>query len=922
MATNYSYLSNATPEYIDAQYEQYKQDPESVDFGWQKFFEGFDFGRIDWTGEGTGEAADVKEIYVLNLIDAYRTRGHLFTKSNPVRERRKYSPTLDLKNFKLSDADLDTVYNAGIEVGLGPAKLRDIVALLEKTYCQSIGAEYRYIREPEIRDWLKDKMEGSRNTPNFSSDEKKHILHKLNQAVVFEKFLGTKYVGQKRFSIEGAESLIPALDEVIEKGADMGIDEFVLGMAHRGRLNVLVNILNKSYDDVFSEFEEIGANGNDTEDFLGDVKYHHGYSVDVKTEKGKEVHLSLCPNPSHLESVGPVAMGKARAKIDLKYNRNHSALGTILIHGDASIAGQGVVYETLQMSELPAYETGGTVHIVINNQVGFTTNYIDGRSSTYCTDVAKVTGSPVFHINGDDPEAVVHACKLAMEFRMTFHRDVFIDLLCYRRHGHNEGDEPRFTQPTLYEIIEKHPNPRDIYVEKLKERGDIDEGDAKKMEKEFKRMLNDRLKEVKKEGKAVEYSFGESAWKELRREADSDWDESPATGVDEAKLRAIADKMLTLPEGKEFYSKTHRINDQRRKMLEETDRLDWSMGELLAYGTLLAEGHPVRMSGQDVERGTFAHRHAVLKVDKTEEEHIPLNHVTEGQAKLEIYNSLLSEYAVLGFEYGYSWSAPYTLTIWEAQFGDFVNGAQIIIDQYISSAEQKWLRLSGLVMLLPHGYEGQGPEHSSARMERFTELCNSNNWQLVNPTTPAQMFHLLRRQLHRKIRVPLIVFTPKNLLRLPAASSSIKDLANGRFQEIIDDPKVKGDDVSRVLICSGKIYYDLLKEQEEGKHKNVAVVRMEQIYPLPVKQIAALKEKYSNAKEWVWVQEEPENMGAWSFILRKSRALGLKGIEVISRKESASPATGYKKAHVDEQQGLVKAAFAPVLHEENDLVKA
>lgn len=909
MASNYSYLSNAHPEYIDAQYELYRNDPESVDFGWRKFFEGFEFGRQDPAGS-TGQVGDLKEIYVLNLIHAYRTRGHLFTKSNPVRERRQYAPTLDLENFKLSDADLDSVFNAGVEVGLGPATLRDIRAMLEQTYCQSIGAEYMYIQETEILTWLRDKMENSRNTPDFNIEAKRHILTKINQAVVFEKFLGTKFVGQKRFSIEGAETLIPALDEIIEKGADLGIREYIIGMAHRGRLNVLANIMNKSYSDIFTEFEEVYEEPED--EFYGDVKYHHGYSVDVGTEKGEQVHLSLCPNPSHLEAVAPVAMGKARAKIDNKWGGDPNKLGTIIIHGDASIAGQGVVYETTQMSELPAYATGGSVHIVINNQVGFTTNYVDGRSATYCTDVARVTDSPVFHVNGDDVEAVVFICKLAMEFRQKFHRDVFIDLLCYRRHGHNEGDEPRFTQPTLYKIIEKHPNPRDIYFKKLSEAGTVESNLAKQMEKQFKKSLQERLSEVKQNPKAVEYSFMQSVWKKLRQENEGDWNQSPETGVAESVLKPLADKMLDLPAERNFYDKVRKIFDQRKKMLNETDRLDWSMGELLAYATLLNEGTSVRMSGQDVERGTFAHRHAVLKVDQTEEEFVPLNNLKEGQAKLEIHNSFLSEYAVLGFEFGYSWSAPYALTIWEAQFGDFVNGAQIVIDQFISSAEQKWRRLSGLVMLLPHGYEGQGPEHSSGRMERFLESCSNNNWQVVNPTTPAQMFHLLRRQMHRDIRVPLIVFSPKSLLRHPQATSSFADLTSGRFQEIIDDSNVKPKDVKRVALCSGKVYYDLLKEQKEGGHKNVAVVRMEQIYPLPENQIANLKKRYKGADEWFWVQEEPENMGAWPFILRKSFSMGLAGINVISRKESSSPATGYKKKHLKEQQEIVTKTFSTV----------
>lgn len=921
MSASYSYLSNAHPEFIDSQYQMYRENPESVDYGWQKFFEGFDFANSTHP-EGSIDSGNVKEIYVLNLIDGYRTRGHLFTKSNPVRERRKYSPTLALENYKLSDEDLDTVFNAGIEIGLGPAKLRDIVAKLENTYCQSIGAEYRYIREIEIHDWLKERMENTQNTRVFSLEEKKHILHKLNQAVVFEKFLGTKYVGQKRFSIEGAESLIPALDELIEVGSDDGVEEYVIGMAHRGRLNVLVNILNKSYADVFSEFE--GYFNEEDGDFYGDVKYHHGHSVDVTSEKGKKVHLSLCPNPSHLESVGPVAVGKARAKIDGKYNRDYNRLAPLIIHGDASIAGQGVVYETIQMSELDAYKVGGTVHIVINNQVGFTTNYHDARTSTYCTDVAKVTNSPVFHVNGDDVEAVVNVCQMAMEFRQKFHRDVFIDLLCYRRHGHNEGDEPRFTQPKLYKVIAKHRNPRDIYIEKLVAAGSIKASEAKQMEKDLKDELQSLLDEAKKTGKAVNYDFGNSNWKDLKKNGQINWDNSPVTGVSEEVLRPLANKMLELPEGKNFFKKMVKIFDQRKVMLE-TDRLDWAMGELLAYASLLNEGNHVRMSGQDVERGTFGHRHAVLKDAETEEEYIPLNHLSKDQKELEIYNSHLSEFAVLGFEYGYSWSAPYSLTIWEAQFGDFVNGAQTIIDQYISSAEQKWRRYSGLVMLLPHGYEGQGPEHSSARVERFLEASAGNNWQVANPTTPAQIFHLLRRQIRRDFRKPLIVFTPKSLLRLPEATSSFADLTHGSFQEMIDDSYVKANSVRRVLICTGKVYYELLKEQQKGKHKDVAIVRMEQMYPFPKNHLSELKKKYKKANEWYWVQEEPENMGPWSFILRHSRKAGLKDLDVISRPESSSPATGYKQLHTEEQASIMARSFSkgtPPSKEEELITKA
>lgn len=911
MAPNFSYLSNSEPDFLDNLFRQWQDDPESVDYGWRKFFEGFEFGRTDYSEGGGTQAGNVKEIYVLNLIHGYRTRGHLFTETNPVRERRKYSPTLDIENFGLAKEDLEEVFQAGVDVGLGPAKLKDIIALLEETYCRSIGAEFMYSRQPEMVAWLRDRMEKTRNKPSFSIDKIKHILHKLNQAVVFEKFLGTKYVGQKRFSLEGAETLIPALDAVVEKGHELGIEEFVLGMAHRGRLNVLANILGKTYDDIFAEFEEnVNGDDNEEEDFLGDVKYHHGYSTDVKTENGDTVHLSLCPNPSHLESVDPVAEGKARAKIDLKYEGDNSKLAPIIIHGDASIAGQGVVYEVTQMSELEAYRTGGTIHIVINNQVGFTTNYIEARSSIYCTDVAKVTQSPVFHINGDDAEAVVFAVELAMEFRQRFHKDVFIDLLCYRRHGHNEGDEPRFTQPTLYSAIENHNNPREIYFQKLLDAGKVEKSLAKEMEKSFKKMLQERLNNVKQNNKTVEYSFLHSGWKDLRQDRPDDWKTSPETGVPEKKLRALADKMLALPADMAFYDKLVKIFEARKEMIDTTDKLDWSMGELLAYASLLDEGYSVRMSGQDVERGTFAHRHAVLTLKDMHEEYVPLQHVTDNEkSSFEIFNSHLSEFAVLGFEYGYSWSAPYTLVVWEAQFGDFANGAQTIIDQYISSGETKWKRLSGLTMLLPHGYEGQGPEHSSARPERFLELCAADNMQIVNPTTPAQIYHLLRRQMHRDFRTPLIVFSPKSLLRHPEATSSFSELTSGRFQEVIDDKNVNAKDVKRVVLCTGKLYYDLLARQQEEKRKDVAVVRVEQVYPIAQEQLEKIQAKYKNAKEWFWAQEEPENSGWWPFILRKYRFLPL---DVISRKESSSPATGYKKQHLQEQKMLVDKAFGKI----------
>ncbi|MBA3901690.1 MAG: 2-oxoglutarate dehydrogenase E1 component, partial [Bacteroidetes bacterium] len=686
----YSYLGNADISSIDELYKQYKNNPEELDISWKKFFEGFEFAKANYDVVPGAEVPENvrKEFNVINLIFAYRTRGHLFTKTNPVRERRQYSPTLDVENFDLSEKDLETVFQAGSQIGIGPAKLKDIVSHLKQTYCQSIGVEYMYIRNQEILDWFRSKMEACKNTPNFSLEEKKTILNKLNQAVVFENFLHTKFVGQKRFSLEGAETLIPALDTVVEKGAELGIDDFVIGMSHRGRLNVLANILNKTYKDIFTEFEGRGA-----EDSLfdGDVKYHLGYSSDQFTNKGKKIHLSLTPNPSHLEAVGPVVEGITRAKIDNFHNKDFSKAAPILIHGDAAIAGQGIVYEVIQMSQLEGYKTGGTVHFIVNNQVGFTTNYLDARSSVYCTDVAKVVLSPVFHVNGDDVEALVYVCQLAMEFRQKFQKDVFIDILCYRKYGHNEGDEPRFTQPILYKAIAKHPNPREIYNNKLLKQGEVEAGLAKEMEEGFKNMLQEMLTEAKQTEKARITSFLDGAWKGLKMATNEDFTSSPKTAVDKKTFLSIAEKISSLPGDKNFFNKTKKLFNDRKEMIKK-DSYDWGMAELMAYATLLNEGSPVRFSGQDVERGTFSHRHAVIKIEDSEEEYIPLNNFSESQQKLEIYNSLLSEYGVLGFEFGYAMASPQTLTIWEAQFGDFFNGAQIIIDQFISCAEYKWRR--------------------------------------------------------------------------------------------------------------------------------------------------------------------------------------------------------------------------------------
>ena len=895
----HSYLSNADSSALDSIYQQYLQDPAGVDAGWARFFEGFELARTSFDAlpgvqmKAGGDEHLRKEFLVLDYINAYRQRGHLFTRTNPVRERRTYSPPLDLPTYGLSDADLDTVFAAGNEVGLGPAKLRDIIALLDQTYRQSIGAEFRFIRNPEKVKWLQQRMESVRNTPDFSIEQKKEILEKLNEAVVFEKFLGKKFIGAKRFSIEGAEALIPALDTVVERGAEQGITEFVIGMAHRGRLNVLANTLRKSYDQIFSEFE-----GKDYEDELmeGDVKYHMGYSSVLKTNTGKEVRLTLAPNPSHLESVGPVMQGISRAIIEHDDKFQKGITAPIIIHGDAAVAGQGVVYEVAQMAGLKAYEVGGTIHIVVNNQVGFTTNYIDARTSTYCTDVAKVTQCPVFHVNGDDAEAVAFTMQLAMDYRQKYGTDIWVDILCYRKHGHNEGDEPKFTQPVLYKAIAAHPDPRKIYVDKLIASGVKEAKElAEEMERSFTAMLDERLNEARQQRVGKITNFMAERWKGFRRATVQDMIDAPATGVKKETLKMIGEKLTAMhPNGKKFFSKLEKILNDRRKMMSD-EVLDWGLAELLAYGSLLVEGRPVRFTGQDVERGTFSHRHAVVKVEDSEEEFIHLKHIQEGQALLQIYNSLLSEYAVLGFEYGYALTDPNTLTIWEAQFGDFVNGAQIILDQYLCCAEEKWNTQNGLVMLLPHGYEGQGAEHSSARMERFLQSCADDNMLVVNCTTPANFFHVLRRQLAWDFRKPLVVFTPKSLLRHPKCVSTLDELAKGRFQPFIDDITADPKQVRTVVLTQGKVHYDLLDHREQNGLADTALLRIEQLHPLP---IAAIKEalgRYTKADRFLWVQEEPRNMGAWTHILTHLQPeLDVK-LECISRPASGAPATGINR---------------------------
>ena len=911
----FSFLNAAHTAYFAELYDQYLQFPDSVEPSWRAFFQGFDFGKglsvveeTETSSEnktvaepGNGTVVNVpdnvlKEFQVVQLIDGYRTRGHLFTRTNPVRERRKYEPTLDIENFGLEQSDLETEFSAGEILGLGTTSLKNIIQHLKNIYCESIGIEYMYIRKPEEIQWIQQKLNVNENHPQFSKDQKKHILKKLNEAVSFEGFLHTKYVGQKRFSLEGGESLIPALDALIEAAAEKGVKEFVMGMAHRGRLNTLTNIFGKSAKDIFSEFD-----GKDYEQevFDGDVKYHLGWTSCRTTDSGKDINLNIAPNPSHLETVGPVVEGIARAKQDGHYLGSPKNVLPIIVHGDAAIAGQGVVYETVQMAQLEGYRTEGTIHIVVNNQIGFTTNYLDARSSTYCTDVAKVTLSPVLHVNADDAEAVVHAMLFALDFRMQFGRDVFIDLLGYRKYGHNEGDEPRFTQPKLYKAIAKHDNTRDIYAEKLVKDGIVEKNYVQKLEKDYKDNLEDSLESSRKEETTKITPIMQDEWEGYSYATESDMMETVDTTVDLDELTAVAEKITNLPEDKKFLRKVTKLIAARNKMYFETNKLDWGMAELLAYGTLLKEGHNVRMTGQDVERGTFSHRHAVLKVEESEEEVVLHNQIADEQGHFYIYNSLLSEYGVVGFDYGYAMANPKTLTIWEAQFGDFSNGAQIMLDQYISAAEDKWKLQNGLVMFLPHGYEGQGAEHSSARMERYLQLCAKDNMYVVDVTTPANLFHLLRRQVKVGFRKPLIVFTPKSLLRHSKVISTKEELAEGSFQTVLDDPNADTKKIKTLVFCTGKFYYDLLDRKEKDERDDVALVRLEQLFPIPTSRIKEIINKYENVDDLVWAQEEPRNMGAYSHLLLHLNEM--RDFRVCSRKFYGAPAAGsavrFKRRH-------------------------
>ena len=910
---DYSYLSNADPGALEALYQQFKADPSSVDQSWIKFFEGFEFAQThfpmlpgDDGSAATAPSTSVsqKEIQVRNLIHAYRSRAHLRSDTNPVRARKDRKPILDLHYFDLTEADMDTEFLAGEEIGIGRASLRKIIDTLKYIYQGTVGFEYMYIRDPEKLKWIRTKIEQDALAFNPSSEQKQRILTKLNEAVVFENFLHTKYLGQKRFSLEGGETTIAALDAIINKGAELGAAEVMIGMAHRGRLNVLANIMGKTYEQIFSEFE-----GGATPDLTmgdGDVKYHLGFSSQVEATNGKTVDLKLAPNPSHLEAVNPVVEGFVRAKLDTEYNRDQSKIIPILIHGDAAVAAQGVVYEVVQMSKLDGYSTGGTIHFVINNQVGFTTDFDDARSSIYCTDVAKMIDAPVLHVNGDDPEAVVFCVQLATEYRQKFNRDIFVDMVCYRRHGHNESDEPKFTQPSLYNVISKHPNPREVYNKRLIERAEVDATLAKNMDKAFRSLLQDRLNMVKQKPLPYTYQPLEEEWRNLRRAKPEDFDASPKTGVSAETVEKVAKALTEVPAGFKPIKQIEKQLKQRKDMFFEDKMLNWAGGELLAYGSLLLEGKKVRLTGQDVQRGTFSHRHAVLHDATTNEAYNSLDHLEGTDQKFEIHNSLLSEFAVMGFEFGYAMANPNALTIWEAQFGDFANGAQVMVDQFVSCSETKWQRMNGMVLLLPHGYEGQGPEHSNARPERYLQLSAEYNMTVANITTPANFFHALRRQLTWEFRKPLVVMSPKSLLRQPKAVSPLDDFTSGSFQEVIGDSYASTRSVKKVILCSGKVYYDLLERQEKDKRKDVAIIRVEQLHPFPQKQIDKLLDKYKNAK-YYWLQEEPENMGYWNFI---QRVYASRDLQRISRKASASPATGYAKQHAKEQNKLIEQAFA------------
>lgn len=888
----FSFLNAAHTAFFADLYDQYLQSPDSVEPSWRAFFQGYDFAT-EYNGSVDGLIQDVndlhlqKEFDVIRLINAYRRYGHLLSQINPLKERKVANPpNLSIEHFGLNNSDLDTVFEVSKMVQLNKATLREIVAHLQKIYCGTVGVEFEHTNNEEKIKWVAEYFE--KGAADLSADKKKEILAKLIKSSAFENFFHTKYVGQKRFSIEGLETVIPAMHQLFDAAAESGIEKVVVGMAHRGRLNMLANIFNKQPKNIFTEFD--GKDYADVADsFDGDVKYHLGYST--QTDFGdKKLNINLAPNPSHLETVGAVIEGVSRALQDKYYSDSPSRVLPIAIHGDAAVAAQGIVYEVVQMSGLRAYKTGGTIHIVLNNQVGFTTNQTDARTSVYSTDVSKVVGAPVVHVNADDTEAAVKAFLFALEYRNHFKEDVFIDLIGYRKYGHNEGDEPKFTQPLLYKLISKHQKVTVQYTKKLVDSGVITEQDAKNIEDEYKNLLEQNLEEARNNEKAIVIPFMQNEWETYkiadRKTMLADYN----TNVKPELLDEVAELLTKLPNDKKFIKKTQKLIDDRKSMYYEKDRLDWAMGELLAYGTLISEGFDVRFSGQDVERGTFSHRHAVIKTEDTEESYIPLNQLKNQNGQMRIYNSLLSEYAVLGFEYGYALTNPKALTIWEAQFGDFSNGAQIISDQYISSGEDKWGNQNGIVMLLPHGYEHQGAEHSSARLERFLQLTSDHNMFVVNTTTPANQFHLLRRQMVTDFRKPLIVMSPKSLLRHPKAVSSKEEFTSGGFQTVIDDKEITDKNaVKTVVFVSGKFYYDLIAERENLERNDVAFVRIEQLFPLDKEKIKAIIESYPNADDYVWAQEEPRNMGAYSYMLMN---FDLVKFRLASPADASAPASG------------------------------
>lgn len=871
------------------------------------------YGTDNYTGflngGQSGLEANKKAIAVIQLIQAYRSRGHTLADLNPLRESPKRNPELELETFGLSMWDLDREFYCGGLGGFEKATLRDIIRLLRDTYCRKIGVEYLYIQETAEREWLREYMESKTNSVSLTKEQKVNILHKLNHASAFEEFLHKKYVGHKRFSLEGADTLIPMLDTMLNHGAAIGVDDIILGMAHRGRLNVLVNTLGKSYHRIFAEFD--GNIDNSTFHGSGDVKYHLGFTGNHRTPTGKTVNLELMPNPSHLESVNPVVEGASRARQDalLASGENPKRVMPLLIHGDAAFAGQGVVGETMNMSQLEGYKTEGTLHIIVNNQIGFTTLPKDARSTTYASDLAKMIQAPVFHVNGDDPESAAYAMTTALDYRQKFGKDVVIDLICYRKHGHNEGDEPAFTQPGLYKEINTHPSVREFYSKELIRKGELTSEEVAQIFAEFDAILEEAFNEAKN---VTPFEVTEARI-ERHDTAQDERDDEIDTTMEIGQLKAIATRLNTVPPVFDANPKLLRILAKRNEIVANNEKkIEWGFAEALAFGTLLSEGVGIRLSGQDVERGTFSHRHSVLHGTESLERFIPLNNIREGQGRYMVHNSHLSEFAVLGFEFGYSCENSKALVLWEAQFGDFSNGAQIIIDQYIAASEAKWGQTSSVVMLLPHGYEGQGPEHSSARLERYLQLCAEDNMQVVNCTTPAQYFHVLRRQALQARKKPLIVISPKSLLRHPLAVSNTEELASGYFEPVIADHNItEVSNVRRVVFCSGKVYYDLLKYQQEEHIADVALVRLEQYYPFPDADVQAILEEYAHVTDIVWCQEEPKNMGAWQFVWSRlmEQTNENQSVRYVGRVAAASPATGSAKLHAAEQERLIHKAL-------------